>query len=292
MGTEVEYESVFRHLVGASPSVPSIPSFFAANGYQTIGLEPSDRARPGVEEVNYYHLARQIHLDDLNYSGTSIGWGLVPDQYSLGFTEERVLASMPQPQFFLFHMVSSHMPWGVVPKLVGDWQSLGIADGERVKNVHGETENLSRRIKQTWKRLSRYGHEELHELVSRKGYTKGFRQRYVDTVAYDLKIIEDHLLHRTADELVIVMGDHQPPVLTSDGDDFDVPVHVFARDPALLAEFADHGFTPGLALDARAATAVEHAGLFSLLVRDLVRVQPSGLPLPRYLRHGVSLTGD
>jgi hypothetical protein len=88
------------------------------------------------------------------------------------------------------------------------------------------------------------------------------------------------------------MGDHQPPAVTSDGDDFDVPVHVFARDPALLAEFVDHGFSSGLALDGRAPTAIEHAGLFSLLVRDLVRVQPSGPPLPAYLQHGVSLTGD
>lgn len=292
MGTPVQYESVFRHLVSASPSVPSIPAFFAANGYETIGLEPSDRARPGVEETNYYHLARQIHLDDLQYTGASIGWGLVPDQYSLGFTEESVLAPSWRSQFFMFHMVSSHMPWGVVPKMVEDWRSLGEVEGAPVMNVHGESENLSKRLKDMWKRLGRYGHDELHQLVTRKGYARGFRQRYVDTVAYDLKLIEQHLLHQKADELIIVMGDHQPPAVTSDGDDFDVPVHVFARDPALLAEFVDHGFTSGLGLDAKAPAAVEHAGLFSLLVRDLTRVQPSGPPLPPYLRHGVSLTGD
>jgi hypothetical protein len=271
--------------------VPSIPSFFAAHGYETIGLEPSDRARPGVEEVNYYHVARQIHFDDLQYSGTPIGWGLVPDQYSLGFTEESALAPASRSQFFVFHMVSSHVPWPVVPKIVGDWRSLGVTDGAPTPDLHGERETMSQRLAQMWKRLGRYGRDEVHQLVKRKG-ERGFRQRYVDTVAYDLKLIEQHLLRQKADELVIVMGDHQPPMMTSDGDDFDVPVHVFARDPALLAEFMDHGFTSGLLLDDKAPAVVEHAGLFSLLVRDLARVQPSGPALPPYLRRGVSLTGD
>jgi hypothetical protein len=91
--------------------------------------------------------------------------------------------------------------------------------------------------------------------------------------------------------LLIVMGDHQPPAVTPAGANFDVPVHVFARDPALLAEFLDHGFTPGLVIAPTARPAIEHAGFFSLLVRGLLRVQPTQSTLPPYLPSGMPLSG-
>ncbi|HVW25933.1 MAG TPA: hypothetical protein VHC69_11230 [Polyangiaceae bacterium] len=290
MGTPVRYESVFRHLVGASPRVPSIPQFFAGEGYQTIGLEPSDRVRAGVEDVNYYHLARQIRFDDLHYTGKAIGWGLVPDQYALGYANNNVLGTAVEPRFFMFHMVSSHMPWSVVPTIVNDWRTLGDPEGQGVWDAHSEEQTLRQHLHTMWARLARYGRDELHQLSKPPSFDKDLRQRYVDTVLYDLSLIERQLVTERGDELVIVMGDHQPPAVTSDGESFDVPVHVFARDPALLAEFVDRGFAPGLALDAKTPPVVEHAGLFSLLVRDLVRVQPSAPPLPRYLPHGVSFT--
>jgi len=292
MGAPLPYESVFRHLVNATPPVPSIPAFFAANGYGTIGLEPSDRVRPGVEETNYYHLARQILFDDLHYTGKVLGWGLVPDQYSLSFVEENVLAASSRPRFLMFHMVSSHMGWSVVPSIAPDWRSLNDARGAPVADAHDEKMSLFDRADGIYTRLHRYGREEMRRWVQYGGLGAGFRERYVDTVAYDLTVIERHLVREHSDELVIVMGDHQPPAVAPDGENFDVPVHVLARDPALLAEFFERGFSSGLLIDAKARPAVEHAGIFSLLVRDLVRAQPSpGARLPPYLSHGVPLAG-
>ena len=290
MGTNVAYESVFRHLVGAVGRLPTVPSFFAAHGYDTIGLEPSDRARPGVEETNYYRLEHTVRLNDLHYTGKAVGWGLIPDQYSLGFVEDSVLARSGRPRFFMFHMVSSHLPWSMIPPLADDWHLLNGAWGAPMRDPYAENQTLFQRANALSQRLRRYGRDEVRSWVTHPALGDDFRERYVDTVAYDLTLIERHLLREHADELVIVMGDHQPPVVAPDGENFDVPVYVFARDPSLLAEFRDRGFTPGLLIDPRAEPVVEHAGLFSVLVRDLVRVQPGAPSPPPYLRRGMELT--
>ena len=265
MGKSVPYESAFHHLVEDVPALPTIPSFFARRGYRIIALEPSVHPRPGLAEPNYYRADTQIYFENLGYTGRLMGWGKVPDQYSLGFADEYVLSVSKGPRFLWFHMVSSHLPWGVVPRLVDDWRTLNDSHITPIDEAHGS--------------------------VELGGLAAGYRERYVDTVAYDLSVIERHLLRERADELVVVMGDHQPPLVTQDSENFDVPVHLFARDPALIAEFADRGFVPGLLLQAKTPPALEHAGFFSLLVRALVRVQPGGAAAPPYLRSGVPLTG-
>jgi hypothetical protein len=290
MGTSLPYEAVFRHLVREVQHLPTVVSFFADRGYDTIALEPSDRVRPGVEEANYYHFQRQIRFDDLDYLGPTMGWGLVPDQYSLGFAEEHALRGA-RPRFFLFHMVTSHMPWSVVPPVVDDYHALNEMRGKPVENAHDEHLSLFDRADALSTRLRRYGREEMTKWVKYRGLGEAYREHYVDTVGYDLSVIERHLLGERSDELFIVMGDHQPPAVAPDGENFDVPVHVFARDSALLDEFVARGFVRGLVVEPKAKPAVEHAALFSILVRALVHVQPGAQKMPPYLPRGSPLTG-
>jgi len=291
MGTRIEHEAVFRQMVGREQHLPTLPSFFAERGYDTIALEPSDRVRSGVEEVNYYHVERAIHFDDVHYTGPKIGWGLVPDQYSLGFAEEHALTGSTRPRFFSFHMVTSHIPWSVTPEIVDDWRSLNQAEGKPIMNAHDERRSFARRADDLAWRLRAYGREEMKKWRKYTNIGETYRDRYLATVEYDLTVIEKHLLLERSDELIIVMGDHQPPAVTPEGANYDVPVHVFARDPALLAEFRDRGFMPGLVVDRNARPAMEHAGFYSLVVRGLLRVQPTREALPPYLPAGVPLNG-
>ena len=64
------------------------------------------------------------------------------------------------------------------------------------------------------------------------------------------------------------MGDHQPPILAQDLGP-EVPVHLFASDPAMLAPFLARGFVPGPRPGG--ATGVAHEDLFALLVEGLAR---------------------
>jgi hypothetical protein len=282
-GTHVQYEGVFRHMLERMDQIPSLLKFLKNRGYNTIALEPSDRVRPGVEEVNYHGFAKIFRFDDVGYRGPKAGWGLVPDQYSLGFAEEHVLRADTTPRLFQFHMVTSHMPWTDIPIYVDDWRALNDATGTPID--FPQDGELS-------KRLSRYGREdgreENHRWVLYGGLPEDYRARYLDSIDYDLRVIEEHLARSTSEDLVIVMGDHQPPVIAPERANFDVPVHVFARDSNLLDEFRERGFDEGLVLGRTKPPALEHGGFFSLIVRALVRCCGAGAA-PPYLRTGVPM---
>jgi hypothetical protein len=175
--------------------------------------------------------------------------------------------------------------------MTDDWRSLNQAPGKSIRNAHDEVRSFSRRADELLWRLRVYGREEMQRWRTYKNIGETYRDRYLATVEYDLSAIEKHLLQEHSHELVIVMGDHQPPAVTPEGANYDVPVHVFARDPALLAEFRAHGFSRGLVMGRRARPALEHAGFYSLLVRALMRVQPAQPTLPPYLPSGVPLSG-
>jgi hypothetical protein len=93
------------------------------------------------------------------------------------------------------------------------------------------------------------------------------RAGYQATVSYDLRLIARYLATRERDALVIVLGDHQPPVLARADQSFDTPIHVLSRAPARLAQL--RGFTPGLWLAPDAAPALHHAELWPRLVDAL-----------------------
>ncbi|MFD0390045.1 hypothetical protein ACFQ4K_23275 [Tistrella bauzanensis] len=54
------------------------------------------------------------------------------------------------------------------------------------------------------------------------------------------------------DALLIVVGDHQPPLVTPAGAPRSVPIHVISRDRSLIRAFMAEGMTPGLMLAADA----------------------------------------
>jgi hypothetical protein len=279
-GTMVQYEGVFRHMLDRMDRIPSLVKFLAAHGYNTVALEPSDRVRPGVEEVNYHGFAKILRFNDMHYRGPKAGWGLIPDQYSLGFAEEHILGQDTEPRLFQFHMVSSHLPWRGIPKFVDDWHALNDMKGDPMDSL---------RYGELVQRLSRYGREASRRWVLYRDLDHDYRAQYLNTIEYDFDVIEAHLARLSGDDLVIVMGDHQPPAIAPEKTNFDVPVHVFARDPALLREFLDEGFRPGLVLGRSESPALEHGGFFSLIVRALVRCCGDETSVPRYLRNGVPM---
>ena len=71
--------------------------------------------------------------------------------------------------------------------------------------------------------------------------------------------------------LVVIMGDHQPPMIAT-GTGPEVPVHIVASDPALLKEFLAVGFEPGLRPH-RLEASTTHEALFPLVAKTLM-----GLP--------------
>jgi hypothetical protein len=279
-GMTVKYEAVYRQLLEGMERLPTFVGFLQKQGYETIHLAPSDRPRPGIAQENPFRWHEYIGFQQLDYRGPRMGWGIVPDQYALSFTEEHFLRTARHPLFFNFHMVSSHAAWATIPRYVSDWHMLNDAS---------RTEPDSFQNSEIAARLERYSRMEPHQTYMGE-LTAKLREGYERSLFYDFRVIEDFLSRQNGDAIVIFMGDHQPPVVAPETTNFDVPVHVLSRDPVLLDEFRDRGFSEGLVLDAHAEPAVEHAGLFSVLVRALVR--SSGKTPPPYLPKGVSADGS
>jgi hypothetical protein len=278
MGMHVGYEALFRQVVDQIDRVPNLVSFLKRQGYRTVMLAPADRVRPGVEAVNYYHYDQTIGFDDLHYHGPPTGWGLVPDQYSLGYVDEHVLAQTPHPFYFEFHMVSSHTPWKEAPVLVDDWRELGKAAAP--VEAHEDDGALL-------KRLRRYVHTERR--FARLGKMDAtMASAYADAVLYELALLERHLAGMRNNALVIVIGDHQPPFLAAETRSFDTPLHIFARDPRLLDEFYRYGFRNGLTMPLKQQRATRHEGIFSLVVRALMHCCSKDPP-PTFLWAGAPL---
>ncbi len=280
-GTTIRYEAVYRQLLGEIDRLPTLVRFLSRQGYETVHLAPSDRSRPGVDVDNHYRYDRYVKLDDLDYRGPRMGWGIVPDQYALWHTEESQLRGVHRALFFSFHMVSSHAAWDPVPVHARDWRSLNTVATSQSEDFRGS---------EIGERLERYSRQGPREMYMGP-LTASLRAGYERSIVYDLGVIEEYLAGRQGDALVIVMGDHQPPLVSPENEDFDVPIHLFSRDPRLLDEFRERGFSSGLVLPARDGSRIQHAGLFSLIVRALARSSPPGEPLPDYFRAGVSLEG-
>lgn len=288
-GIRVRYEAVFRHLVDDIRNTPNLVRYLDAQGYQTVLLAPKDRARPGLPLENRYDYDTTIFALDLEYGGPSIGWGIIPDQYSLGFAHEKVFGRSSEPLFTNFHMVSSHAPWSVVPRVVDDWHILGVPEGDEIPPEaqrdpgRGEFKELSDRLRH-FKRFQAPRYAYMGEVDGLK------LTSFAEAVDYDLEVLVRYLEGLDGDKLVIIMGDHQPPLVSEADDTYDVPVHVLARDPALLAEFIEAGFTEGMDINSGRYTTLMHESLFSMLVRALVRCcgEPGTEP-PRLYSSGIHI---
>jgi len=288
-GIRVRYEAVFRHLVDDIHNTPNLVRFLDAQGYQTVLLAPKDRARPGIQLENRYAYDTTLFALDLEYEGPSVGWGIIPDQYSLGFAAEHVFSKAKGPIFTNFHMVSSHAPWTLVPPVVDEWRSLG---GDEDPSFEPDDPNA-------------YGGGNLKELGDRLRHYKRFSapryaymgavgglelEAFADIIDYDLEILVRYLEGLEGDKLVVIMGDHQPPLVSDSDNTYDVPMHVLSRDSALLDEFREAGFTEGMDINSGRYTTLMHESMFSLFVRTLVRccAEPGRDP-PRLRRKGIRI---
>lgn len=281
-GRLVKYESVYRNLVPHLASIATLPGFFNAQGYTTVLMRPKDTARPGVALVNHFDFARTIFSKDLAYTGRPYGWAEIPDQYALGHLRDEVLAPLgDEPNFVFAHLGSSHIPWDEVPPLVEDWRSFN--DYKRHRKGKADEELSERQIKNQLKRFKRKDEIRLRRLKP----TADNIDDYLRIITYSMEAVIGHVLDmENPPDMVVVMGDHQPP-LYKNNTDFTVPIHILVRDPKLHREFRKHGFRRGMRAP-KLADKIRHEGFFSLLVRALAR--PQGLKMPTYRSRGTSRT--
>jgi hypothetical protein len=260
-GIHIDNQPSFRVLERNIARLPTLTSFFEANGYYTMMLQPLDAPRVGVTSDDIYRRDRGIVRNDIPYRGPHTGLAGVPDQYSLGYFDAHELSTAPQPRFVFYMAVSTHYPWWNTGPFVRDWRKL---DGP-------------------------VGPDDLAPwtpLAGRAQITDPTLGHYLDTVEYEWRALADFIEARKAeDALIIVLGDHQPRLeCPGQSITYHTPIHVLSRDAALVDRFADVGLEPGLYAEPGRHAPLKHEGLFSLIVTQLTSKGT-------YLPDGIGLSG-
>lgn len=278
-GRLVKYESVYRHLLPELSSIMTVPQFFSQQGYTTVLMRHNDRARPGLPIDNSYDFDRTVFHADVNYKGRPYGWAGVPDQYALGHLRDEVLPQVNEaPHFVFVHLASSHIPWDEVPPMLDDWRAHNI-DYQGVEAKEVDSEEKKRQIKNQLKRFKRNDDVRLRRLQPSEDNIDD----YLQIITYSMDAVIDHVLDlENPPDMVIVAGDHQPPLYRRNTD-FTVPMHVLVRDGALLREFRERGFRRGMR-PPKYENRILHEAFLSVLVRAIARSQD--VKMPPYRSHG------
>jgi len=243
-------------------------------------MRPKDKARPGVELVNHFEFTDTVFHEDLDYRGKSYGWVEIPDQFALGHIRDVVLPTLGDtPEFVFAHLGSSHIPWDELPPVVDDWTTL--QDSGRRRNPKDKA-LTDKEIKFQLGRFKRDAEVRLRRLRPTAENLDDYRA----AIQYSLEVVTQHVLSMdTPPDLVVVMGDHQPPMYKN-SDDFSVPVHVLSKNEALLQGFKDRGFSSSI-LYSRRRDRIRHEGFFSLLVAAMAEAQ--GVSPPEFRRAGIEV---
>ena len=198
---------------------------FERAGHRTVAVMPAIVwPWPEGERLGY---DRILAAADLGYEAAPFNWVTMPDQFVLS-AFERLVRDAPiserNPVFAEIALISSHAPWTPIARL------LPWAEIDKAGRVFDAMAKGGPAPAEVWSDRAR------------------LREHFALSLDYALQTLGSYAAE-FADEktLLIVLGDHQPaPVVTGPGAGSLVPIHVIARDPALLAPFERQGFEPGL----------------------------------------------
>jgi hypothetical protein len=221
LNTGLRVEDDFQYRLVMSSDAPCIVDFFKRAGYRSLFVMPGTRYEwPAGEFYDFDVIYDRWKFD---YAGPVIGWGEVPDQYTISFIHRKEVAPAKQPLFVEYALIGSHGPWHSTPAMIERWDRIG--DGRIYNNVR-----VQRFPGLSWSNL------------------KQAKQGYGVAINYDFDVLGSYLeQYVDGDALVIALGDHQPVVAVSGrGHPHSVPVHVFSRNKEYLEIFKRRGFTPGI----------------------------------------------
>jgi hypothetical protein len=187
---------------------------FGRAGWRTVDDVPSNN-RTWQAGSSFYHYDKVYDRRNVGYRGPRFAYASMPDQYVLLALHRLELSQRHRrPLFAEVDLVSSHVPWTRIPRLV-PWEDVG--DGSI-----------------------------FHRLPLQE--SDGARTDYGRSIQYTLSSIVSYVQRYGDDKLVlVVLGDHQPDtIVTGQGAGHDVPISVIAHDPKVLDRIAGWGWQDGL----------------------------------------------
>lgn len=220
-GLHVEHGGDYQLLL--TQDRDSLPRRFRRSGYRSVAMMPG--LRQGWPEGAFYGFDDIYGVAALGYRGPEFGWWSIPDQYALAKLDELELSSRGDsrpPVFVFFPTISTHIPFRPTPPYQPDWSRLTTAEP--------------------------FDAEPLERSLEAQPEWLDLAPAYVDSLRYAYDYWSGYLTARPdADFVLIMLGDHQPASsVTGEGARWDVPVHVIASRPDVLAALEREGFAPGV----------------------------------------------
>jgi hypothetical protein len=275
-GTLIKDEAIYSYLINKISHYPHLVHFLNSQGYHTFALQPLNRTRPGYTLTNYekfYQYQTYINFQDLDFDGPAFGFRNIPDQYSLNYAYETYLKPATSPVFLFFLTVSSHSPWIDLPPYLEDWHTLKDQSQRRLSQKYAQTKD---KLEESF--LSHFsGGIGLNE--------------YAEHMIYELHMIKDFILKVAPENsIIIIIGDHQPPITTDTHPSFDTPLHIISQNEDLIRSLEKFNFVNGLNLAQANGSEIKHEGFYSLLIRCLAENYAQLDSLPEYLPDGIPLS--
>lgn len=244
-GTKIENTSLYETMFEASGNFSVYESIFHVlhrNGYQNILSSPMG----GVDDkdINWDSITRCFRSDHivnwekLNFNGNALPFfGLkkrfcAPDQYVINHAYEHAKEQTEGPFSVFYCTMNSHIPWISPMHVEEDWKSLNSPS----KKVEISTDKFSSN-----------------------------HDKYIASIKYQLECVLDFAVRNQDDNLVLVVfGDHQPPLISIPRMGLETPVHVISKHKEFVEYFHEHGFKRGINLRGHKSN-IKHEGFMSLL---------------------------
>lgn len=246
VGARLETHAEFLALLSQydDKPYPHLINYLNSQGYYNVRLSSISRELDDEQWSAYkkfYGFDDWLRFSDMDYEGPLYGWGpATPDQYTLHFAHDYINQATDDPYLFFFISQNSHYPWFPLPEVATDWRSIAdLPDAPPAP-------------------VQRVRHEEL-------------RQRYMDSIAYELNAYVDFILTEgDEDDIFVLIGDHQPARVASRRDGWDTPLHIISKDNAFIESFHTLDFQQGL-MTRGVEPALHHEGFYSLFARLLLQ---------------------
>ncbi len=220
LASGVRLESQIRHDLLLGSGLTPLAEHFNRAGYRTVRAMPATLWPSPAGE--FYRFQRTYNAADFAYRGPEFAWAPMPDQFVLSRIYRQEIQAATDPLLVEFILVSSHAAFDFQAPYVAEWERLG--DGSLFHSLPAVT------FPGAW------------------SHPPTLTEAYSAAIVYEFTVLSAFIRQfLTSDELVIIMGDHQPcaPVAGT-GASWSVPVHVISRNPDAIGKFLRRGYTDGL----------------------------------------------
>ena len=192
----------------------SLVNDFKRAGWRTVGVMPEITLTPWAD-AEFFGYDKFYGSPELHYAGAPFGYMVMPDQFTLAAFQRAELTPNHAPLMAQIALVSSHIPWAPLPKLL-PWDEIG--DGRIFTTAR--TDESAETVWSTPSRIPDF---------------------YARSIDYSLRALMSFVTTYGSDNmLLIILGDHQPmPFVAGEFAPHTVPIHIIAKNAALLDRLGD-----------------------------------------------------